>query len=159
MGLLLDSPLRSAIGSFAKRSSWKKLNLAFRVDQPTHQTINIDSLLKLQTTRITAKSQATPQSGLLTLLNMLGTGFSFDDGEQVLVSVPKPLGLILEQDDDGPVVVGEVDPAGSAGRSGVRKGDVLVAIQNASVESQSLEYAMEFLAKAPQVVNLRFIRT
>lgn len=89
----------------------------------------------------------------------IGTGFSFDDGEQVLVSVQKPLGILLEQDDEeAPVMVAEVDPSGSAGRAGVQAGDILVAVQNASVETQSLEYVMEFLGQAPRVVNLRFIR-
>jgi S1-C subfamily serine protease len=89
----------------------------------------------------------------------IGTGFSFDDGEQVLVSVQKPLGIILEQEENvGPVIVGEVDPSGSAGRAGVQEGDILVAVQNASVETQSLEYVMDFLGRAPKVVNLRFVR-
>jgi len=90
----------------------------------------------------------------------IGTGFSFDDGEQVLVSVQKPLGILLEQDEgeSAPVVVGEVDSSGSAGQAGVREGDILVAVQNASIEGQSLEYAMEFIGQAPRAVNLRFIR-
>ena len=90
----------------------------------------------------------------------IGPGFSFDDGEQVLVSVQKPLGILLEQDEGegAPVVVVEVDPTGSAAQAGVAVGDVLVAVQNASVESQSLEYVMDFLGQAPRVVNLRFVR-
>eukprot|EP00537_Pseudo-nitzschia_pungens_P018853 CAMPEP_0172411950 /NCGR_PEP_ID=MMETSP1061-20121228/77655_1 /TAXON_ID=37318 /ORGANISM="Pseudo-nitzschia pungens, Strain cf. pungens" /LENGTH=72 /DNA_ID=CAMNT_0013148171 /DNA_START=173 /DNA_END=388 /DNA_ORIENTATION=+ len=28
---------------------------------------------------------------------MIGTGFSFEDGEQILVSVQKPFGIVLEQ--------------------------------------------------------------
>ena len=108
---------------------------------------------------------------------MVGTGFSFDDGEQVLVSLQKPLGIILEQDDkptdgDGnddnngndstataPVVVADLDPTGNAAQAGIQVGDVLVAIQNASVEDQSLEYVLDFLGQAPRVVNLRFIRS
>jgi S1-C subfamily serine protease len=91
---------------------------------------------------------------------LVSGGFSFDDGEQVLVSVQKPLGILLEQDDDGggPVIVAEVDPAGSAALAGVQVRDVLMAVQNASVEHQSLEYVMKFLADAPRVVNLRFLR-
>lgn len=100
---------------------------------------------------------------------MISGGFSFDDGEQVLVSVQKPLGIVLEQDDtdqgnDGsetpmlPIVVAELDPAGSAARAGIQVGDILVAVQNANVEQQSLEYVLGFLQRAPKVVNLRFVR-
>ena len=98
---------------------------------------------------------------------MIGTGFSFDDGEQVLVSVQKPLGIVLEQDENEcngsdetlpGVVVAEIDPSGSAAQAGVQVGDVLMAVQNASVQDQSLEYVMEILGKAPRVINLRFLR-
>ena len=89
----------------------------------------------------------------------IGTGFSFNDGNQVLVSVQKPLGLILEQDDGDEIVsVADMDTTGSAARAGVQVGDVLVAIQNTSVEGQSLEYVLDFISQAPRVVNLRFVR-
>jgi hypothetical protein len=103
---------------------------------------------------------------------MIGTGFSFDDGEQLLVSVQKPLGIVLEQqqqqqqqqnddddDNDGIIVrVTDVDPSGSAHRAGVRIGDVLVAVQNASVEQVDLESVLEFIQKGPRVMNLRLKR-
>jgi hypothetical protein len=108
---------------------------------------------------------------------LVSNGFSFQDGEQVLVSVQKPLGIIIEVrqareqqkddtgDDDGSdetagtvIFVAEMDPAGSASRAGVLRGDVLLAVQNASVDNRSLEYVMAFLAQAPRVVNLRFLR-
>ena len=102
----------------------------------------------------------------------IGTGFSFGDGEQVLVSLQKLLGIVLEQDstDDGtttatttgatapPIMVAAMDPSGNAAQAGVQVGDVLVAVQNASVENQSLEYVLAFLGQAPRVVNLRFVR-
>jgi predicted metalloprotease with PDZ domain len=90
----------------------------------------------------------------------IGTGFSFNDGNQVLVSVQKPLGIILGQDDgdDKIVAVVDMDPTGSAARAGVKVGDVLVAVQNTSVEGQSLEYALDFISQAPRVLNLRFVR-
>ena len=50
------------------------------------------------------------------------------------------------------------DDSGSAARAVVKVGDVLVAIQNASVQGQSLEYVLDFIGKAPRVVNLRFLR-
>eukprot|EP00537_Pseudo-nitzschia_pungens_P002816 CAMPEP_0172366838 /NCGR_PEP_ID=MMETSP1060-20121228/17517_1 /TAXON_ID=37318 /ORGANISM="Pseudo-nitzschia pungens, Strain cf. cingulata" /LENGTH=116 /DNA_ID=CAMNT_0013090853 /DNA_START=198 /DNA_END=548 /DNA_ORIENTATION=+ len=114
---------------------------------------------------------------------MIGTGFSFEDGEQILVSVQKPFGIVLEQgggsdsdsggdsggDSDSDesatalngdeIVVTDVDPNGSAGRAGVRTGDVLVAVQNASTVSADLAEVLDFIAnKCPRVVNLRFQR-
>ena len=95
--------------------------------------------------------------------DMIGTGFSFEDGQQILVSIQKPFGIILEQgseeDDDGRIFVTEVDPNGSAGKAGVRTGDVLVAVQNASTTSANLDEVLDFIAtKCPRVVNLRFQR-
>jgi S1-C subfamily serine protease len=87
----------------------------------------------------------------------IGSGFSFDDGSQVLVSAQKPLGMILEQE-VGPIVVSEVDPSGSAGRAGVQVGDVLLAVQNADVSTKPLEEALTLIGRAPRVVNLRFQR-
>ena len=96
---------------------------------------------------------------------MIGTGFSFEDGEQILVSVQKPFGIVLEQsgqenEDDGKIVVTQVDPKGSAGKAGVREGDVLVAVQNASTVSADLGEVLEFIStRCPRVVNLRFERS
>jgi len=99
-------------------------------------------------------------------INMIGTGFSFEDGEQILVSVQKPFGIVLEQGneetniDDARILVTEVDPNGSAGKAGVREGDVLVAVQNASTVSADLGQILDFIAtKCPRVVNLRFERS
>jgi hypothetical protein len=39
----------------------------------------------------------------------IGTGFSFNDGNQVLDSVQKPLGIILEQGDGDDKIVAVVD--------------------------------------------------
>jgi S1-C subfamily serine protease len=90
--------------------------------------------------------------------HMVSGGFSFSDGEQVLVSVQKPLGLVLEQDENGPILVTEVGPTGSAGRAGVQAGDVLVAVQNASVETADLNKVLGLIGQLPRVVNLRFVR-
>lgn len=96
----------------------------------------------------------------------------------MLVSVLKILGIILEErqvnqqeqpkddnDDHGSeetagtiVFVAEMDPAGSVSRAGMLTGDVLLAVQNASVENRSLEDVMAYLAQAPRVVNLRCLR-
>lgn len=90
--------------------------------------------------------------------NMISSGFSFDDGNQILVSVQKPLGLVLEQEDDGPIVVSEVDPDGSAGSAGVQVGDVLLAVQNASVETADLDSVLNFMEQGPRVINLRLLQ-
>jgi C-terminal processing protease CtpA/Prc len=99
---------------------------------------------------------------------MISSGFSFDDGQQILVSIQKPMGIVLEQGANeetedatttaAPIVVGQVDPTGSAGRAGVQVGDVLVAVQNASVESADLDQVLEFIQKGPRVMNLRLVR-
>ena len=90
---------------------------------------------------------------------MISSGFSFSGGEQVLVSAQKPLGIVLGQEDcPGPIVVTEIDGSGSAARAGVRREDVLVAVQNASVENASLDEVLSFIGGCPKVVNLRFVR-
>lgn len=99
---------------------------------------------------------------------MISSGLTFEDGNQILVSIQKPLGVILEQDDynsnDGSssssslIRIADVDPSGSAAASGLQIGDVLVAVQNADMVDCDLEYAMQFIAQAPKVVNLRFVR-
>ena len=113
----------------------------------------------------TAMQKDIPRRRKLSRANMIGTGFSFEDGEQILVSVQKPFGIVLEQggddgeDDDGRIIVTEVDPNGSAGKAGVREGDVLVAVQNASTVSADLGQVLDFIAtQCPRVVNLRFQR-
>ena len=91
---------------------------------------------------------------------MISSGFSFDDGAQRLISLQKPLGLILEErEETGGCEVVEVVESGeySAHRAGIQKGDFLLAVQNADVSSASLEYVMERISNAPKVVNLRFL--
>ena len=120
---------------------------------------------QVRTVLPTTQRKRSQQFGVL----MVSSGFSFQDGEQILVSVQKPLGILLEQDQQSndentsresapPIVVTEVDPNGSAGRAGIQVGDVLVAVQNASVETVELEYVLDFLQKCPRVVNLRLVR-
>ena len=89
--------------------------------------------------------------------NMISSGFSFNDGEQVLVSLQKPMGVVLEQT-EGPIVVTEVSQGGSADRAGVQAGDVLLAVNNASVENADLDEVLAFIGSAARVLNLRFFR-
>ena len=101
-------------------------------------------------------------------VQMISSGLTFEDGNQILVSVQKPLGIILEQDttDDNEssssafsfIRIADMDPAGSGAAAGLRVGDVLVAVQNADMVDRDLEYAMQFIAQAPKVLNLRFVR-
>ena len=92
------------------------------------------------------------------LQRMVSSGFSFSDGEQILVSLQKPMGILLEQDAGGPIIVMEVNQGGSADGAGVKIGDVLLAVQNASVENADLEEVLAFIGNAPKVINLRFLR-
>lgn len=93
----------------------------------------------------------------------ISSGFFFQDNNknQILLSAQKPLGLILEEQQEDTslsVVVVEMDNNGSAAKAGVQVGDVLLAVQNASVEGVSLEQVMVYIKQAPKVVNLRFAR-
>ena len=97
---------------------------------------------------------------------MISSGFSFNDGNQILVSVQKPMGILLEQQEQEqamvvvvePIVVSNVDPNGSAARAGVQVGDRLLAVQNADVSTKPLEEVLNLIGQAPKVVNLRFQR-
>lgn len=90
---------------------------------------------------------------------MISSGFSFSDGEQILVSAQKPLGMVLEQDPEtGVIVVTSLDPTGSASQGGVQIGDVLMAVQNASTEQVDLDDVLNFIGQGPRVMNLRLLR-
>jgi predicted metalloprotease with PDZ domain len=94
-----------------------------------------------------------------TYQQMVSSGFSFNDGEQILVSAQKPWGITLVQNPDtGTIFVVDMDFNGSAGKAGVQVGDVLVAIQNASTENVDLDSVLEFIKNGPRVMNLRFVR-
>ena len=92
-------------------------------------------------------------------IRFVSSGFSFSDGQQVLVSAQRPLGIVLEQEETpGEIVVASLDSNGSAADAGVREGDILLAVQNASVQNASLDEVLAFIGSAPRVVNLRFLR-
>jgi len=89
----------------------------------------------------------------------ISSGFSYSDGHQVLVSVQKPLGMILEQEIEGVnIQVAELQADSSAQRAGIEVGDVLVAVQNVDLSEATLEEALTRIQQAPTVVNLRFVR-
>ena len=93
---------------------------------------------------------------------MISSGLTFEDGNQILVSVQKPLGIILEQDtssSNGALIsIADLDPLGAGAAAGLRIGDVLVAVQNGDMVDRDLEYVLQFIAQAPKVLNLRFVR-
>uniref|UniRef100_A0A7S2R735 PDZ domain-containing protein n=1 Tax=Eucampia antarctica TaxID=49252 RepID=A0A7S2R735_9STRA len=89
----------------------------------------------------------------------ISTGLTFDDGDQLLVSAQKPLGLILEEEETmKKVVVTQVLENSSASRAGVQVGDWIVAVQNADVSQVGLDEVIRRISEAPKVVNLRFHR-
>lgn len=90
----------------------------------------------------------------------ISSGLTFDDGDQLLVSAQKPLGMVLEEREKGEkgCVVASVVQDGAAYRAGVKVGDLLVAVQNADVGNADFEEVMSRISNAPKVVNLRFWR-
>ena len=60
--------------------------------------------------------------------------------------------------DDTFIRIADADPSGSGAAAGLRVGDVLVAVQNADMVDRDLAYALQFIAQAPKVLNLRFVR-
>ena len=96
---------------------------------------------------------------------MISSGFSYqgERDNQVLVSVQKPLGILLEEkndDDNGNVYVDvvEIGPNSAADRAGIKVGDVILAVQNADMRNKSLDMVLQSIGNAPKVVNLRFLR-
>jgi hypothetical protein len=99
------------------------------------------------------------KSGTTTITRKISSGLTFENGDQILVSVQKPMGIVLEQDSEESVIrIAEVDPNGSGAASGLKVGDVLLAVQNADMGDRDLDYAMQFITHAPKVLNLRFAR-
>jgi hypothetical protein len=101
----------------------------------------------------------------------ISSGLTFDDGDQLLVSAQKPLGILLEERGDSSsidgknssdlhmgCIVSELTPGGAAEKAGVKEGDLLVAVQNVDVGNASFEEVMQRIGDAPRVVNLRFWR-
>ena len=75
------------------------------------------------------------------------------------MSAQRPLGIVLEQEESpGEIVVASLDSNGSAAEAGVCEGDILLAVQNASVQNASLDEVLTFIGSAPRVVNMRFLR-
>lgn len=92
----------------------------------------------------------------------VSSGLTFESGDARLVSIQKPLGILLEPLDeaDRGVVVVEVGPETNAARAGVRSGDRLLAVNNLDVSLAPLSAVMQAISATPgRVVNLRFRST
>ena len=96
----------------------------------------------------------------LPIVAQLSGGLTFEDDQrgQILISAQKPLGMLLEETDDGGCVIAALDEAGSAARAGVQEGDLLLAVNNADISDATFDQVMSRLQNAPRVVNLRFSR-
>lgn len=117
-----------------------------------------DAFIPAMPSSLVATIQSGPEHRVQSTRGMISSGFSFSDGKQILVSLQKPLGILLEQDAEGPIIVGEVNQGGAADDAGIQAGDVLLAVQNASVENADLEEVLGFIGNAPRVINLRLLR-
>ena len=89
---------------------------------------------------------------------LVSSGLTFESDGIRLVSLQKPLGLVLEDvEGRGGVVVAEVAPGSNADRAGVLVGDLLIAVNNLDVSSASVDAAVHAIGAVPgRVVNLRF---
>ena len=90
---------------------------------------------------------------------MISSGLTFQSDDNLrLVSMQKPLGLVLESLDDGGVFVADVAQGSNAERAGVLVGDVLKAVNNLDVTAATLDEVVEAIGGVPgRVLNLRFL--
>ena len=65
---------------------------------------------------------------------------------------------IEQEEAPGPIFVTQVNSGSSADGAGILVGDVLLAVQNASVQNASLDEVLAFIGNSPRVINLRFLR-
>ena len=90
------------------------------------------------------------------------TRFCFMVGARAVISIQKPLGLVLEplgEDEQSGVVVVEVGQGSNADRAGVAPGDVLLAVNNLDLRAASLDAVIDAIGATPgRVLNLRFQR-
>lgn len=111
------------------------------------------------TTKIMIRRSLSSSSSPFSRLAMISSGFSFNDGEQILISVQKPLGIVLEQDPEtGIIIVSDITSDSAAGKAGLKVGDILMAVQNASTENVDLDNVLNFISNGPRVINLRVLR-
>ena len=74
------------------------------------------------------------------------------------IKLPKPLGMLLEERDQGGVSVEELVEGGSAFESAIMPGDVLIAVGVDDVSSLPFEAVMGAIGEAPAELVLTFDR-
>ena len=78
--------------------------------------------------------------------------------QEYTVELTKPLGLRLEENDGGGLLVSEILDTGSAADSEVAPGDVLIKLEDSSVTQDSFDNIMEQIATAPATLSLTLSR-
>ena len=129
----------------------------------TSMIFTFEVFISMITVRVAFQFDHTNVSKRNRKLLMISSGFSYqnDQDNQILVSIQKPLGMLLEEKEDGGSLltdVVEILPNSAADRAGVNVGDVLLAVQNADMRNKSLDVVLSSIGNAPKVVNLRFLR-
>ena len=84
----------------------------------------------------------------------------FRVSREVSVTLPKPLGAVLEECAPSGVRVEELQDGGSAAETGLlRKGDRLLSVQSNDVRTASFDEVMQLLVEAAEDVELVVVRT
>mmetsp|Transcript_37400 Transcript_37400/g.86282 ORF Transcript_37400/g.86282 Transcript_37400/m.86282 type:complete len:356 (-) Transcript_37400:27-1094(-) len=80
-------------------------------------------------------------------------------GGQIVVQLPKPMGIVLEDRDPHGVYVQSMQDGGAALASGqIQVGDVLVSVCGQDVSALDVDSVMEVLQRAPTQLQLVFLR-
>mmetsp|Transcript_35244 Transcript_35244/g.54107 ORF Transcript_35244/g.54107 Transcript_35244/m.54107 type:complete len:285 (-) Transcript_35244:174-1028(-) len=91
-----------------------------------------------------------------------GGSINFDDLDDIgfPVSVPKPLGVIFEENYEPykGLVISDVEPGLNGGKAGMRMGDNLMVINGEPVIGKSFEYVMGKLIDSEGTLELQFFR-
>mmetsp|Transcript_13544 Transcript_13544/g.49279 ORF Transcript_13544/g.49279 Transcript_13544/m.49279 type:complete len:235 (-) Transcript_13544:70-774(-) len=79
--------------------------------------------------------------------------------QQVSLSIPKPLGLVLEEGAQGAIVVAEIVESGNAAADGsVKVGDRVLQVDGTNTEGSSFDAVMDLLANAQDEVSITLER-
>ena len=79
--------------------------------------------------------------------------------KDIVVSLPKPLGAVLESASPAGVVVADLSSEGSASSTGLlKKGDRVISVMGTDVSALSFDEVMQLLTSAPDEVELGVTR-